>query len=145
MHPSHPDSSHTTYPKQNPVFFSWTVPGSPVVCGCDTEPSDLNCDWSTHDLANDQTCLWYVDTVDGRNPAPVDTVNIPLFTGCHTCWVVQDFFHQQYYMTKATENTTEILLIQGVLVHSQASSQSYSRYAASYQLTSKSHNYHTTT
>ena len=27
-------------------------------------------------------------TVDGRNPAPVDIVNIPLFTGFHTCWVV---------------------------------------------------------
>ena len=27
-------------------------------------------------------------TVDGRNPAPVDMVNIPLFTGFHTCWVV---------------------------------------------------------
>ena len=36
-------------------------------------------------------------TVDGRNPAPVDMVKIPLFTGCHTCWVVQDFFHQQYH------------------------------------------------
>ena len=36
------------------------------------------------------------DTVDGRNPAPVDMVNIPLFTRCHACWVVQDFFHEQY-------------------------------------------------
>ena len=35
------------------------------------------------------------DTVDGRNPAPVDMVNIPLFTGFHTCQVAQDFFHQQ--------------------------------------------------
>ncbi len=25
-------------------------------------------------------------------------VNIPLFTRFHTCWVVQDFFHQQYYV-----------------------------------------------
>ncbi len=31
-------------------------------------------------------------TVDGRNPAPVDMVNIPLFTGFHTCQVVQDFW-----------------------------------------------------
>ena len=38
----------------------------------------------------------FVVTVDGRNPAPVDMVNIPLFTRLHTCWVVQDFFHQQY-------------------------------------------------
>ena len=34
-------------------------------------------------------------TVDGRNPAAVDMVNIPLFTGFHACGVVQDFFHQQ--------------------------------------------------
>ena len=27
-------------------------------------------------------------TVDGRNPAPVDMVNIPLITGFHTCQVV---------------------------------------------------------
>ena len=37
-------------------------------------------------------------TVDGRNPAPVDIVNISLFTGIHTSQVVVwDFFHQQYY------------------------------------------------
>jgi len=35
------------------------------------------------------------DTVDGRNPAPVDMVNIPFFTGFYTSQVVQDFFHQQ--------------------------------------------------
>jgi len=35
-------------------------------------------------------------TADGKNPAPVDMVNIPLFTGFHTSQVVQDFFHQQY-------------------------------------------------
>ena len=35
-------------------------------------------------------------TVGGRNPAPVDLLNIPFFTGFHTCLVVQDFFHQQY-------------------------------------------------
>jgi len=36
-----------------------------------------------------------IDTVDGRNPAPVDMENIPLFTGFYTFQVVQDFFHQQ--------------------------------------------------
>ena len=37
--------------------------------------------------------------VDGRNPTPVDMVNIPLFTGCYTSQVVVwDFFHQQYHM-----------------------------------------------
>ena len=34
-------------------------------------------------------------TVDGWNPAPVDMVNFPLFTGFCTSQVVQDFFHQQ--------------------------------------------------
>jgi len=33
------------------------------------------------------------DTVDG---APVDMVNIPLFTRFYTSQVVQDFLHQQY-------------------------------------------------
>ena len=31
------------------------------------------------------------DIVDGRNPAPVDMVNIPLFTVFYTSQVVQDF------------------------------------------------------
>ena len=35
-------------------------------------------------------------TVDGRNHAPVDMENLPLFTGVYTSQVVQDFFHQQY-------------------------------------------------
>ena len=38
----------------------------------------------------------YNDTVDGRNPAPADMVNIPFFTGFYASQVVQDFFHQQY-------------------------------------------------
>jgi len=37
------------------------------------------------------------DTVDGRNPAPVDMEIFPFFTGFHTCWVVQEFFHQQHF------------------------------------------------
>ncbi len=38
------------------------------------------------------------ETVDGSEirRSPVDMVNILLFTGFHTCWVVQDFVHQQY-------------------------------------------------
>ena len=36
-------------------------------------------------------------TVDGRNPAPVDMENLPLFAGLYVCHVVQDFFHQQYH------------------------------------------------
>ena len=39
-----------------------------------------------------------VDTVDGRNRAPVDMVNIPLSLGLYTSQVVQDLFHQQYYL-----------------------------------------------
>ena len=35
---------------------------------------------------------WNSNTVDGRNPAPVDMVNITLFTGFHTCQVVQHFW-----------------------------------------------------
>ena len=38
-------------------------------------------------------------TVDGRNPAPVGMVNIPLSIGSYTSQVVQDFFHQQYQVT----------------------------------------------
>ena len=38
-------------------------------------------------------------TVGGRNHAPVDMVNIPLFTRFYTSQVVQDFFHQQYHHT----------------------------------------------
>ncbi len=37
------------------------------------------------------------NTVDGRYPAPVDMLNIPLFTRCYTSQVVQDFFHQPYH------------------------------------------------
>ena len=36
----------------------------------------------------------YSHTVDGRNPASIEMVNISVFTGFHTCQVVQDFFHQ---------------------------------------------------
>ena len=39
-------------------------------------------------------------SADGRNPASVDMVNIPVFTGFHTCQVVAvaGFLnHQQYY------------------------------------------------
>ena len=35
-------------------------------------------------------------TVDGRNPAPADVVDMPVFIGFYTSQVVQDFFHQQY-------------------------------------------------
>ena len=38
-------------------------------------------------------------TVDGRNPAPVDMVNIPLFTGLFTSQVVH-FFQQYHCITR---------------------------------------------
>ena len=34
------------------------------------------------------------NAVDGRNPAPVDVENLPLFPVFYTSQVVQDFFHQ---------------------------------------------------
>ena len=45
-------------------------------------------------------CVGYtmVNAVDGRNPAPVDMVNIPLFTRFYTSQVMQHFFHQQYQL-----------------------------------------------
>ena len=35
-------------------------------------------------LQNEPRERWFVHTVDGGNPAPVDMVNIPVFTGFHT-------------------------------------------------------------
>ena len=43
---------------------------------------------------SENLCILF-DTVGGRNLAPVDIVNIPLFTRFYTSQVVQDFFHQQ--------------------------------------------------
>ena len=45
-----------------------------------------------------------IHTVDGRNPAPVDMINIPLFSRFHTSQVVQDFVHQQYDWVVATQS-----------------------------------------
>ena len=36
----------------------------------------------------------YVHTVDGRNPAPVDMVNIPLFTGFHRISSINIVFYR---------------------------------------------------
>ena len=50
-------------------------------------------DWS----ALFQPTSWRYRYCWGRNSAPVDMANIPLFTGFHTYQVVVwDFFHQQY-------------------------------------------------
>ena len=54
-------------------------------------------------------------TVDGRNLAPVDMVNIPLFTGFYTSQVVVwDFFHQQYDPLKGSQMEGHLQVIQGV-------------------------------
>jgi len=45
-------------------------------------------------------------TVDGRNPAPVGMVNIPLVTRFYTSQVAQDFFHQQYVKFESCNNET---------------------------------------
>ena len=58
--------------------------------------------WGESEIAKWHLQTWpsfllCIHTVVGRNPAPVDMVNIPLFTGFYTSQVVQDFFHQQYH------------------------------------------------
>ncbi len=47
-------------------------------------------------------------TVDGRNLAPDDKVNVPVFTRFSTSQVVQDFFHQQYRLPSGRGNITSI-------------------------------------
>ena len=44
------------------------------------------------------------NTVDGRNPAPVDMVNISLFTGFPTCWVVSRISEPSTSTTRSTRN-----------------------------------------
>ena len=45
-------------------------------------------------------CWWF------RNPAPVDMKHFPVFTGFYTFQVVQDFFHQQYFVTSEYQQWT---------------------------------------
>ena len=47
------------------------------------------------------------NTVGGRNPAPVDMVNISLSRRFYTCQVVQGFFHQQFPFKKSKVMTFE--------------------------------------
>jgi len=47
------------------------------------------------DHHNPSPPLLDTDSVDGRNPAPVDRWFIPLFIGFQPSNVVQDFFHPQ--------------------------------------------------
>ena len=58
--------------------------------------------------------------VDGWNAAPVDLVNIPLFTGFYTSQVVQDFFHQQSQLChefEAFHSCLDAFFFQRILVH----------------------------
>ena len=48
------------------------------------------------------------NTADGRNPPPVDMVNIPVFTRFYTSQVLQDFFHQQYHHANSGKTTKKI-------------------------------------
>ena len=66
------------------------------------EPNPQSCYmscWGFRYVARVIQKSWYFvhTTVDGWNPAPVDMVNLPLFSGFYTSQVVQDFFHQQYH------------------------------------------------
>ena len=51
------------------------------------------------------------DTVDGRNPAPVDRWFILLFIGSQPSKVVQDFFHPQYQSINQIINTYHLSVI----------------------------------
>ena len=61
-----------------------------------------------------QICFFPTDknqhTVDGRNPAPVGMVNIPISIGFYTSQVVQDFFHQQYHLKNGWLMMVDILV-----------------------------------
>ena len=56
-------------------------------------------------------------TVDGRNHAPVDIVNI---TGTFTFQVVQDFFHQQYHFEETTRYLNLLLADPNLLLNSSS-------------------------
>ena len=74
--------------------------GGFVVVAASRNPLNLRCLLAEVDALFPLMNLFIYDifcnTVDGRNPAPVDMENLPLFTGFYTSQVVQDFFHQQY-------------------------------------------------
>ena len=47
--------------------------------------------------SNTSRSVGFIDTVDGRNPAPADVVDSQAFIGFfYTSQVVQDFIHQAY-------------------------------------------------
>ena len=82
------DSSlfHSWYNSSARRFIAWSCAWS---SWSDVRPSSL----VNSDQMKRQT--YACTTVDGQNPAPVDIIHIPLFTGFHTSQVVQDFLHQQ--------------------------------------------------
>ena len=46
----------------------------------------------------------------GRNPAPVDMVDLSLFTEFYTSQVVQDFLHQQYVYSYSEQKITHTFI-----------------------------------
>ena len=51
----------------------------------------LHCFSSSHEGEAITVTVFNSDTVDGRSPASLDMVNIPLFIGFHTSQVVQQY------------------------------------------------------
>ena len=83
------------------MTMAWTcgarrTSNNPFEFGYVVERSLLLAAWTWFQKAEKCNVESMVGTVDGWNPAPVDMVNFPLFTGFYTSQVVQDFFHQQY-------------------------------------------------
>ena len=78
-----------------------------VWCGFAKKSACCSYSWTNNVMLSIPTALgWRLnmlksvkswDTVDGRNPAPVDVVDIPEIIMFYTSQVVQDFFHQQYH------------------------------------------------
>ena len=54
------------------------------------------------------------NTVDGRDPAPVDRWFFPFFTKFYTSQVVQDFFHQQYEIVDSAHMLSSLSRIPGL-------------------------------
>ena len=81
----------------NVCVFKSDVHQAEVWCLPTSRPTALAQGWTGHRC---ERCLFqrlWGHTVDGRNPAPVDMVVTPLFTGFYTSEVVVwDFFNQQH-------------------------------------------------
>ena len=65
----------------------------------DLKKGELETDWSSRNWNRSPCRISAIDSVDGRNLAPVDMVNISFFAGLHTCHVLIAGFlnHQQFH------------------------------------------------